>query len=51
MKGQRIIDDTFLMLLNAHHEPPVFHPADTSYERALETTDRHCHAAAWNQLV
>lgn len=46
MNGQRIVDDTFLMLLNAHHEPLSFILPTHSTERVLEGTRRHRHATA-----
>ena len=43
-RGQRIVDDTFLMFLNAHHEPvPVVLPAHRSrirWEVVLDTREK-----------
>src|SRR3989454_331526 len=42
-KGQAIVDDTFLLLLNAHHEPIPFilpaHEARVRWELVLDTRD------------
>ena len=39
-QGRRIEDDTFLLLLNAHHEPVVFKlpSLDGSWERVIDTS-------------
>ncbi len=44
-RGHQLVDDTFLLLLNAHHEPVVFTlPGDAdspAWERQLDTTNPH----------
>ena len=48
--GNRITDDTFLLLLNAHHEAVTFtlprHADDVCWERVLDTND-----SAWDRQV
>jgi glycogen operon protein len=48
--GNRIADDTFLLLLNAHHEAVTFtlprHAAEACWERVLDTND-----PAWGRQV
>jgi glycogen operon protein len=45
MKGERIVDDTFLMLLNAHHEPLPFvltaHSPSVVWQLVVDTALPH----------